>query len=82
MNRIIDDKPNKEIRQRAIKARLNLWEVAERAGISEATMCRWMRTELKPADPRRILLLSALAELEAERTGGKDGEEQKPVHES
>jgi hypothetical protein len=57
------DRPNKEIRQRAIKARLNLWQVAERAGISEATMCRWMRTELKPADPRRILLLSALKEL-------------------
>lgn len=69
------DRPNKEIRQRAIKARVNLWELAERAGISEATMCRWMRTELKPADPRRTLLLSALQELEQqERTGGKDGE--------
>lgn len=69
------DKPNKEIRQRAIKARVNLWELAERAGISEATMCRWMRTELKPADPRRILILSALQELEQERGGnGKETE--------
>ena len=71
------DRPNKEIRQRAIKARVNLWELAERAGISEATMCRWMRTELKPADPRRTLILSALQELEQERTGGNGRETEK-----
>lgn len=74
---------NKDIRARLAAAGLPYWRLAERAGISPTTLTVWMRTDLPKMDPRRIQLMSALAELEAERTGGKkDVEEQKPVHES
>lgn len=67
---------NADIRQRAQKAGLPLWRLAEKAGIADTTLSKWLRMELKPADPRRTLILSALQELEQERTGGRNGEEE------
>lgn len=65
---------NMDIRQRAEKARVPLWKLASAAGIASTTLTVWLREDLPKMDPRRIRLLSALQELEQERTGGKDGE--------
>lgn len=67
------NKANADLRQRAQKAGLPLWRLAEKAGIADTTMTKWLRTELKPADPRRTLILSALAELEQQERTGQDG---------
>lgn len=67
---------NADIRKRAQQAGLPLWRLAEKAGIADTTMTKWLRMELKPADPRRTLILSALQELEQERTG-KHGQTEK-----
>ena len=64
---------NADIRQRAKQAGLPLWRLARQAGIADTTLTKWMREDLPKMDPRRIQLMSALAELEAERTGEQHG---------
>lgn len=60
---------NKDIRKRAAAAGVSLWQLAERANIADTTLSKWLRTELPRMDPRRIRLLIALEQLEAEGTG-------------
>ena len=67
---------NADIRNRAAAAGVPLWRLAEKAGLADTTLSKWMRTELPRMDPRRVRLLIALEQLEAEGTG-RDGTEEK-----
>ena len=69
------NKANEDIRNRAAAAGVTLWKVAEKAGIADTTLSKWMRTELPRMDPRRVRLLIALEQLEAEGTGQHGTEE-------
>lgn len=68
---------NEDIRNRAAAAGVTLWKVAEKAGIADTTLSKWMRTELPRMDPRRVRLLIALEQLEAEGTGDEQTTESK-----
>ncbi len=46
---------NLEIRQKAKKARVNLWEVAEIYGISDTNFSKKLRRELPNAEKAKIL---------------------------
>jgi transcriptional regulator with XRE-family HTH domain len=41
-------KANKEIREKLERYRIRQCEVADQLGITECTLCRWLRQELKP----------------------------------
>lgn len=45
---------NMDIREYVRSRRLLMWEIAEEAGISQPTLCRWMRTEMDPVRRDRI----------------------------
>ena len=57
---------NNAIRQQIAEAGLKHWEVADAAGISEATLCVWLRKPL--ANERRRRVLAAINALTAERS--------------
>nr|DAW91403.1 MAG TPA: DNA-binding transcriptional regulator [Bacteriophage sp.] len=42
------EKANKEIREKLARYRIRQCEVADQLRITEFTLCRWLRTELKP----------------------------------
>ena len=42
------EKANKEIREKLARYRTRQCEVADQLRITEFTLCRWLRTELKP----------------------------------
>ena len=42
------EKANKEIREKPARYRIRRCEVADQLRITEFTLCRWLRTELKP----------------------------------
>lgn len=42
------EKANAEIREKLAKYRIRQCEVADQLKITEFTLCRWLRTELKP----------------------------------
>ena len=46
---------NKEIRNAMLRSNVKQWEVAEHLGISEFTICRWLRSEL-PSEKKESLL--------------------------
>lgn len=48
-------KPNELIRKSARIAGVPLWKVANAVGISEPTLCRWLRFPLSPEKETRIL---------------------------
>ena len=52
---------NEAIREKAKESGVRLWEVAERIGVSDVTLCRQMRRELPEA--RQQLILRAIDEL-------------------
>ena len=56
---------NERIRMTARKKRVALWEIAEKIGISEATITRWMRTLLPEEKENRIL--QAITKIAEER---------------
>lgn len=45
---------NQEIRNRIIKAGLKHWQVAEATGVSQYTLCVWLRTELTGERLKRV----------------------------
>ena len=59
---------NDMIRLKARNKRIPLWEIAERIGISEATISRWMRVQLSEEKESRIL--KAMEEITEERKAG------------
>ena len=68
---------NQDIRYRATAAGIPLWKLAETANIADTTLSKWLRTELPRMDPRRVRLLIALEQLEAEGTGQNGNTEEK-----
>lgn len=55
-------KANLDIRVMAKNAGINLWQIAERLGISEPTIIRWLRVPLSPE--RRQMVIDAIQALE------------------
>ena len=47
--------PNSEIKQAIRKHRLYQYEVATEAGISEYTLCVWLRHEMEPERKERVM---------------------------
>ena len=58
-------KANGEIRETARKAKVKHWEIAERLGVSEQTLVRWLRVPL-PRE-KRDAISNAIGELEREK---------------
>ena len=56
---------NEGIRMTARKNKIALWEIAEKLGISEATITRWMRVQIPEEKENRIL--QAIKEIVEER---------------
>ncbi len=54
-------KANIDIRDAIRNARLAQWQVADRIGVAESTLVRWLRIEL--TDERKQQLLAAIKEL-------------------
>ena len=46
---------NKEIREKAKKLGVRLWQIADKLGISEPTMTRKLRRELEDGEKQKIL---------------------------
>ncbi len=61
---------NQEIRDRITKADLKHWQVAEAAGVSQYTLCVWLRTELTGERLKRVE--SAIDRL-TKKDGGGNG---------
>lgn len=53
-------KKNREVRDFLKAKRVFMWEVAERIGVHETTVIRWMRTEL-PEDKKQAIMEAAAA---------------------
>lgn len=49
------EKKNEEIKSALKEAGLKQWELAEKLGVAETTLCRWLRTEL-PAEKKQKML--------------------------
>ena len=47
--------PNSEIKQEIRKHRLYQYEVATELGVSEFTLCVWLRHELEPERKQRVM---------------------------
>ena len=56
-------KANSELRAKIETAELKQWAVANRIGISESTLCKWLRVELSPE--RRAKVEAAINALTA-----------------
>jgi DNA-binding XRE family transcriptional regulator len=52
------DQPNLELRRLCKRYGIPLWRVAQRAGVSEQTLIRWLREELK--EDRYYLLMDII----------------------
>ena len=60
-------KANQEIRNQIFINRLFHWQVADQAGVTDATLCRWLRTEMR--EDRKQRVEKAINELLVERKG-------------
>ena len=47
--------PNQDIKMKAKRNNVKLWEVADKLGIADTTMSRWLRKEL-PTDKKQAML--------------------------
>ena len=74
MNITHQNSANRDIREKIDRLGITHWQLAARAGISPTTLSVWMRTPLKPMDPRRVQLMSALSMIE--REGKQHGKEE------
>ena len=61
---------NEYIRKALRINNIKQWQIAEVAGISEVTLCRWMRREL--SESQRAEVMSALITIIDERKDGYD----------
>ena len=58
--------PNSNIKELLRKKRIYQWEIAAKLNVSEITFCRWLRQDLP--EEKQLQILSAIAEIDAERT--------------
>ena len=66
MNITHQNSANRDVREKIDRLGITHWQLADRVGISPTTLSVWMRTPLKPMDPRRTRLLCALDKIERE----------------
>lgn len=57
---------NLDVRQAIQKAGLKHWQVAEAAGISQYTLCVWLRSDL--SNERRLRVMQAIERLKTEES--------------
>lgn len=57
---------NGKIKETLQKNRVFYWEIADKLGVSEVTLCRWLRHDL-PEDKQRKIL-KAITEIVTDRT--------------
>ena len=57
---------NLDVRQAIQKAGLKHWQVAEAAGISQYTLCAWLRSDL--SNERRLRVMQAIEWLKTEES--------------
>lgn len=62
---IMQRKKNRDVRAFLKSKRVFLWEAAERLGVHETTLVRWMRTELP--DEKKKEIMEAAAAVAADR---------------
>lgn len=55
---------NKDIRERIFNLGIYNWQLAEKIGVSDITLSRWMRVEMPKTDERRIKIEEVLDQLE------------------
>lgn len=60
---------NEEIRTALFQHNIKQWEVAEQLGVSEITICRWLRSELP--DDKKAKIMSAINKLAEEKKNGE-----------
>lgn len=60
---------NEEIRIALFQHNIKQWEVAEQLGVSEITICRWLRSELP--DDKKTRIMSAINKLAEEKKSGE-----------
>lgn len=54
---------NFELRQKVENSGIFYWQIAEKLGVSDATLCRWLRHEL--SNEKKSQIFAAITELEA-----------------
>ena len=60
---------NEEVRIALFQHNIKQWEVAEQLGVSEVTICRWLRSNL-PQD-KKAEIMSAINKLAEEKKNGE-----------
>jgi DNA-binding transcriptional regulator YiaG len=58
---------NEDIRTAMKAAGLPMWRVARSLGIAENTLSRWLRVDLEPTNPKRVLILDGITAAKAEK---------------
>lgn len=61
----MDRQSNQEVRQMKADTEIPFWRIAERLGIHENTLLRWMRTEL--SEEKKAAILFEIKNLHDER---------------
>ena len=59
---------NNDIKAEMKRAGVSQWRVAEKLGVAESTLIRWLRFPLSPE--REAEIMAAIRELAQERSGG------------
>lgn len=59
---------NKEIRAALRLSDVRQWQVAEELGVSDVTVCRWLRQELP--DDKKALMLKAIKDIQEKKEKG------------
>lgn len=64
---------NRDIRAKILSAGLRNFEVAEKCHCTDSTFSRWLRRQLAPEDPRRVLIERVLDEEIKRQQGESEG---------
>ena len=58
---------NKDIRAYASNRKVKMWQIAEKMGIADSTLCRHLRTEFP--DDKKVMIRSIIDGIKAENEG-------------
>ena len=58
---LLKEKTNQDLRNMIANAHLREWQIAEKLGISDSTLCKWLRREPLESEKREAII-SVLAE--------------------
>ena len=62
-------KANKDIREKVKQSGVPYWKIAARLGVSEGTLCRWLRMELDEKTKEKII--STIEKIERDEREGE-----------